>query len=161
RVSEWRASKPVRRPWSSCAGQMFSPVVAIRSGVVKSRPVATTWAAAVSAPASASATLSPRWTAATRGTAEAGPPGAWPGRVTLTVRISDLDLEGREDLAGGLGPVERVEVQPRCAAVEQRLAELAGDPDALGAQRDGVVLQRQDPVQGLLRHLPAREPDHG
>src|SRR5215468_9509682 len=131
---------------------MLRPVVAIRSGVVKSRPVATTWAAAVSAPASASATLSPRWTAATRTTAESGTALARPWPVTLTVRISDVDLESREDLTGGLGPVERVEVQPRCAPGQQGLAELGGDPDPLGAERGRVVLQRQDPVEGLLRH---------
>src|SRR5829696_8316626 len=46
------------------------------------------------------------------------------------------------DLAGGGGPVQRVEVQPRHTLGEQPLAQPGGVLDPHLANRDGVVLDR-------------------
>ena len=73
-------------------------MVPIRSGVVCSRAVATICAAALSAPASASATPSARWVAATRTAAESGTTRASPWPVTETVRMAPILPDGDERL---------------------------------------------------------------
>ena len=76
-----------------------------------------------------------RWWRPRSATPASRPPeGGVSPRERRTTR-SDRHVEGREDLARRLGPVQRVEVQARCPAGQQLVAELGGQLDAGRAHR--------------------------